>query len=146
MLGPMATDKTSSKTSGPRRGDADGEHGIADSVAGLIDELASNIPLGDTFARVVGTTERFTQAQAAAYSAVGLSSVQDIERITLRVRTMFHRIDELEDELDDAARRISALEREIADLRANAASAPAREKPSASTRKPAAAKSAAKKR
>lgn len=144
MLDPMATDKSSSKQSGTRRGESAGEQGIADSVAGLIDELASNIPLGDTFARVVGTTERFTQAQAAAYSAVGLSSVQDIERLTLRVRTMFHRIDELEDELDDAARRISALERELADLRTKAESAPAAEKPAPRKRKPAATKPATK--
>lgn len=121
-----------------RRERSDDEGGITDSVAGLIDELASNLPLGDTLARVVGTSERLTQAQAAAYSAVGLSSSQDIERLTLRVRTLFHRIDELEDELDDATRRISALERELEKVH-DATAAPAAKAP-ARPRKPAAKK------
>ncbi len=120
----MTEPKSSSKPGGSSRGrpparhDAGGsDRSLAEGVAGLIDEVASNLPLGDTLARVVGTSERLTQAQAAAYSAVGLSSTQDIERLTLRVRTMFHRIDELEDELDDATRRMARLERELEQLR-----------------------------
>lgn len=126
----MTEPKSSSKPGGSSRGrpparrDVGGsDRSLAEGVAGLIDEVASNLPLGDTLARVVGTSERLTQAQAAAYSAVGLSSTQDIERLTLRVRTMFHRIDELEDELDDATRRMARLERELEQLR-DAASTP----------------------
>jgi predicted RNase H-like nuclease (RuvC/YqgF family) len=130
-----------------RRAERGGEgRSLADGVASLIDEIASNLPLGDTFARVVGTSERLTQAQAAAYSAVGISSVQDIDRLTLRVRTLFHRIDELEDELDDATRRIASLERELEDAREDVREAVAQAKAAAESAKSAAtvAKPAAK--
>lgn len=148
----MAESKQSNSQRGSSRGGSttrrdaeDSDRSFAEGVAGLIDEVASNLPLGDTLARVVGTSERFTQAQAAAYSAVGISSTQDIERLTLRVRTMFHRIDELEDELDDATRRVAQLERELQQLRDESsrpqpatAAKPAKSAPK--PRKPAAAK------
>ncbi|MBJ7347580.1 MAG: hypothetical protein JHC87_03290 [Thermoleophilaceae bacterium] len=87
-----------------------GRDRAAEGLGGLIDELASNLPLGDALSKIVGSSERMTKAQQAAYSAVGLSSVSEVERLTLRVRSMFHRIDELEDEMDRMDRRIRSLE------------------------------------
>lgn len=87
------------------------DRGFAEGFGGLIDDLTSNLPMGDTLARLVGTTERVTKAQQAAYSALGLPSAQDLERLTLRIRSLFHRVDEMEDDLDALERRLSALER-----------------------------------
>lgn len=118
-----------------------GRDRAAEGLGGLIDELASNLPLGDALSKIVGSSERMTKAQQAAYSAVGLSSVSEVERLTLRVRSMFHRIDELEDEMDSMDRRIRSLEAAAAAKPAPAAAAPkkprAAKPKTASTRKPA---------
>jgi ubiquinone biosynthesis protein UbiJ len=115
-------------TSPSRRDDAPDE-----GIGGIVDDIASSWIVGDALTRLVDTGEKVVRAQQSAFSALGLPSGSQFESLTLRVRTLFHRIEELEDDLDRLERRVASLE--------SAASA----KPKSSARKPAARKPAAKK-
>lgn len=94
----------------PRRESDDRAAKPAESVGGIVDEIASNRLFGDALTRIVDAGERVMHAQQSAMSALGLPSGSQFESLTLRVRTVFHRIEELEDDLDRLERRITSLE------------------------------------
>jgi hypothetical protein len=118
----------SDSTSPSRRNERETDEGIG----GIVDEIASSWIVGDALTRLVDTGEKVVRAQQSAFSALGLPSGSQFESLTLRVRTLFHRIEELEDDLDRLERRVASLE--------SAATAP----PKARAKKPAARKPAAK--
>jgi hypothetical protein len=124
----------SDSTSPSRRENDSADEGIG----GIVDEIASSWIVGDALTRLVDTGERVVRAQQSAFSALGLPSGSQFESLTLRVRTLFHRIEELEDDLDRMERRIASLET------AAAATPKAKPRSSASAKKPAARKPAAK--
>lgn len=82
----------------------------AEGIGGLVDELASSWLVGDALTRIVDAGEKAFRAQQSALSALGLPSGSQFESLTLRVRTLFHRLEELEDEIDRLSARIAALE------------------------------------
>lgn len=82
----------------------------SEGIGGIVDELASSWIVGDALTRIVDAGEKAFRAQQTAISALGLPSGSEFESLTLRVRTIFHRLEELEDELDRLSARISALE------------------------------------
>jgi ubiquinone biosynthesis protein UbiJ len=82
-----------------------------EGIGGIVDELASSWLIGDALTRVVDAGERAFRAQQTALSALGLPSGSQFESLTLRVRTIFHRIEELEDEIDRISARVAALEK-----------------------------------
>ena len=82
----------------------------SEGIGGIVDELASSWLVGDALTRIVETGEKAFRAQQTALSALGLPSGSQFESLTLRVRTIFHRIEELEDELDRVSARLAALE------------------------------------
>lgn len=86
------------------------ENDESEGIGGIVDELASSWLVGDALTRIVETGEKAFRAQQTALSALGLPSGSQFESLTLRVRTIFHRIEELEDELDRVSARVSALE------------------------------------
>jgi hypothetical protein len=86
------------------------ENEASEGIGGIVDELASSWLVGDALTRIVETGEKAFRAQQTALSALGLPSGSQFESLTLRVRTIFHRIEELEDELDRVSARVSALE------------------------------------
>ncbi|MBJ7354799.1 MAG: hypothetical protein JHC98_08245 [Thermoleophilaceae bacterium] len=86
------------------------ENDESEGIGGIVDELASSWLVGDALTRIVETGEKAFRAQQTALSALGLPSGSQFESLTLRVRTIFHRIEELEDELDRMSARLSALE------------------------------------
>lgn len=88
--------------------------GIGEGVGGIVDELAGSWFIGDALSRIVDAGERVMHAQQSAISALGLPSGSQFESLTLRVRTLFHRIEELEDDLDRLERRLAALESKAA--------------------------------
>lgn len=110
--------------------DRDIQH--SEGIGGIVDEVASSRLVGDALNRIVDAGERVINAQQSALSALGLPSGSQFESLVLRVRTLFHRIEELEDDLDRLDQRIAKLEA--------AAAKPATRKPA--TRKPAAKKPA----
>ncbi len=82
----------------------------SEGIGGIVDELASSWLVGDALTRIVDAGEKAFRAQQSALSALGLPSGSQFESLTLRVRTIFHRLEELEDELDRLSARIAALE------------------------------------
>lgn len=103
----------------------------SEGIGGIVDELASSWLVGDALTRIVDAGEKAFRAQQTALSALGLPSGSQFESLTLRVRTIFHRIEELEDELDRISSRVAALE-----AKSKAAAKPA------SARKPASKRTA----
>lgn len=85
-----------------------------EGLGGVVDELASTPLIGDALTRLVDVGERAFRAQQGALSALGLPSGSQFESLTLRVRTIFHRIEELEDELDRVVERVAVLEQRLA--------------------------------
>lgn len=81
-----------------------------EGIGGIVDELASSRLVGDALTRVVDVGERVIHAQQSALSALGLPSGSQFESLTLRVRTLFHRVEELEDEIDRLSARVEKLE------------------------------------
>lgn len=81
-----------------------------EGIGGIVDEVASSRIVGDALNRIVDAGESVMRAQQSAFSALGLPSGSQFESLTLRVRTLFHRIEELEDDLDRLDQRISKLE------------------------------------
>lgn len=120
------------------RDDRDREGGIGEGVGGLVDELAGSWFFGDALTRIVDAGERVMHAQQNAISALGLPSGSQFESLTLRVRTLFHRIEELEDDLDRLDRRLSSLESAARDGKAAEQPEPAQPKsaPRSAKKKP----------
>lgn len=87
-----------------------GDDRANEGIGGIVDEVASSRIVGDALNRIVDAGESVMRAQQSAFSALGLPSGSQFESLTLRVRTLFHRIEELEDELDRLDQRISKLE------------------------------------
>lgn len=119
-----------------KRTKRDDEGGLGDGVGGFVDEIAGSWLFGDALSRIVETGERVMHAQQSAISALGLPSGSQFESLTLRVRTLFHRIEEFEDDLDRLERRVAALESKAArgDEPARAAAMP-KTKPAARAKK-----------
>lgn len=122
-------DKNTERGPRPKRDD---EGGLGDGVGGIVDELAGSWFFGDALTRIVETGERVMHAQQSAISALGLPSGSQFESLTLRVRTLFHRIEELEDDLDRLERRVAGLESDAA--RAKSSSPAAKSKPASTAR------------
>lgn len=81
-----------------------------EGIGGLVDELASSWIVGDALTRIVDAGEKAFRAQQTALGALGLPSGSQFESLTLRVRTIFHRLEELEDEIDRLSSRVAKLE------------------------------------
>lgn len=85
----------------------------SEGIGGIVDELASSWLVGDALTRIVDAGEKVVRAQQTTLSALGLPSGSQFESLTLRVRTIFHRIEELEDEIDRLGSRLAALEKKL---------------------------------
>lgn len=103
----------------------------ADGLGGIVDELASSRLVGEALTMVVDAGEKAIRAQQTALSALGLPSASQFENLTLRLRTIFHRLEELEDEIDRLGDRVSALEADRQSKPAPRAKNPRAEKPRA---------------
>jgi ubiquinone biosynthesis protein UbiJ len=112
---------------------------LDEGIGGIVDEIASSWIVGDALTRLVDTGEKVVRAQQSALSALGLPSGSQFESLTLRVRTLFHRIEELEDDIDRLDARVAKLE-SAAKPAARPAAAPRR----ATTKKSSAKKPASK--
>ncbi len=106
-------DKNRAKPKPKRDRDRNAEPG--EGLGGVVDEITSSWIFGDALSRLVDAGERVMHAQQSAFSAIGLPSGSQFESLTLRVRTLFHRIEELEDDLDRIERRMTNLESRVAD-------------------------------
>lgn len=111
MIGPSMAKDDQDKRSKSEAGRGDKPAAVSEAFGGVVDEITSNWFFGDALSRIVDAGERVMHAQQSAISALGLPSGSQFESLTLRVRTLFHRIEELEDDIDRIERRVAALER-----------------------------------
>ena len=86
------------------------EQAIGEFAQALLD---SNV-LENAVAAAFGAREKALEAQQAAMSALNLPSASDVERLERRLRSLSQRLEEVEDQVDRAAREIGDLRRKIA--------------------------------
>jgi chromosome segregation ATPase len=84
-----------------------GEEALSDLAEALLD----NPLFGQAITRAVGAGERAAQAQRSAMGALNIPSASDVERLEQRLRSVSHRLEALEDRLDDALDELAALRR-----------------------------------
>jgi glycosyltransferase A (GT-A) superfamily protein (DUF2064 family) len=85
------------------------EQAIGELAQALLD---SNV-LENAVAAAFGAREKALEAQQAAMSALNLPSAGDVERLERRVRSLSQRLEEVEDQVDRAARDVSEIRRQI---------------------------------
>jgi TolA-binding protein len=76
--------------------------------------LIENPTLHNAISAAFGAREKAIEAQQAAMSALNLSSATDVERVERRLRSLSQRLEEVEEQLDDANRELAALRRRAA--------------------------------
>lgn len=84
-----------------------------EAIADLANALLDNPVLNNALSAALGAGERAAQAQKAAMGAVGLPSADDLARLERRVRSFSERLEEVEDQLDELTRDVSALRRKL---------------------------------
>jgi chromosome segregation ATPase len=93
----------------------DGLRARAEQALGeLAQALIDNPTLHDAVTAALGAREKALEAQQAAMSALNLPSATDVERLERRLRSFSQRLEEVEEQLDDANREIGTLRRQLA--------------------------------
>ncbi len=81
------------------------------AIGELAQALIDNPTLHNAIAAAFGAREKALEAQQAAMGALNLSSATDLERLERRLRSFSQRLEEVEEQIDDLSREISALRR-----------------------------------
>lgn len=90
---------------------ARGEQALGEFAQALFD----NPMFGNALSAASEARGRALEAQRAAMEALNLPSAGDVERLQRRLRSLSDRLEENEEQLDDALREIGSLRRELAD-------------------------------
>lgn len=86
------------------------EQAIGELAQALLDSQVLESALHAAF----GAREKAVEAQQAAMAALNLPSASDVERLERRIRSLSRRLEEVEDQLDEATRELAALRRRSA--------------------------------
>jgi glycosyltransferase A (GT-A) superfamily protein (DUF2064 family) len=70
--------------------------------------------LENALAAAFGAREKASEAQQAAMAALNLPSAGDVERLERRLRSFSQRLEDVEDQIDRAAREVSQVRRDLA--------------------------------
>jgi chromosome segregation ATPase len=89
---------------------AAGEEALGD----LAQVLLENPLLNQALTTALGAGERAIAAQRSAISALNLSSASDVERLERRLRSLFERLEGLEDRIDEVADDVAVLRANLA--------------------------------
>ena len=81
------------------------------AIGELAQALIDNPTLHNAISAAFGAREKAIEAQQAAMSALNLSSATDLERLERRLRSFSQRLEEVEEQIDDLSREVSALRR-----------------------------------
>jgi chromosome segregation ATPase len=84
------------------------------AIGELAQALIDNPTLHNAISAAFGAREKAIEAQQAAMGALNLSSATDLERLERRLRSFSMRLEEVEEQIDDLSREISALRRQQA--------------------------------
>jgi TolA-binding protein len=103
------------------REDQDGLRARSEQAIGeLAQTLIESPTVHNAIAAAFGAREKAIEAQHAAMSALNLPSASDVERLERRLRSFSQRLEDVEEQLDEANRELSSLRRRLAAQRAEA--------------------------
>ena len=88
---------------------ARGEQAVGDLAQALLDNPMFSGALSAAF----GARERAIEAQQAAMGALNLPSASEVERLERRLRSLSHRLEAVEEQIDEVARDIGAIRRRL---------------------------------
>ena len=112
----MNYDKTGQDSEEPIRPDQDGLRARSEQAIGeLAQALIESPTVHNAIAAAFGAREKAIEAQQAAMSALNLPSAGEVERIERRLRSFSQRLEEVEEQLDEATREIGTLRRRLAE-------------------------------
>jgi glycosyltransferase A (GT-A) superfamily protein (DUF2064 family) len=83
------------------------EQAIGEFAQAMLDSQV----LENALAAAFGAREKAVEAQHAAMSALNLPSAGDVERLERRLRSLSHRLEEVEDQVDRVARDLGEIRR-----------------------------------
>ncbi len=83
-------------------------------MADLANALLENPVFSQALGTALGMGEKAAQAQKRAMDAVGLPSAEEMGRLERRIRSLSDRLESLEDQLDQVARDVGVLRRQLA--------------------------------
>lgn len=86
------------------------EQAIGEFAQAMLDSQV----LENALAAAFGAREKAVEAQHAAMSALNLPSAGDVERLERRLRSLSHRLEEVEDQVDRVARDLGDIRRGLA--------------------------------
>ena len=86
------------------------EQAIGEIAQALID----NPTLHNAISAAFGAREKAIEAQQAARNALNLSSATDLERLERRLRSFSQRLEDVEEQIDQIGRDLSAIRRQTA--------------------------------
>jgi hypothetical protein len=90
---------------------ARGEEAIGELAQALLDNPIFNQAL----ATALGAGERAVAAQRGAITALNLASTSDLERVEQRLRSLSHRLETIEDTVDQMTSDLAAMRRRLAE-------------------------------
>jgi septal ring factor EnvC (AmiA/AmiB activator) len=94
------------------------EEGLRSRSSDAVNDLASALLDNPLFNQALGTAlgmgEKAAQAQRRAMDAVGLPSADELSRLERRIRSLSDRLETVEDQLDQVARDVGVLRRQLA--------------------------------
>src|SRR6185312_5960228 len=97
------------------RGDQDGIRARSEQAIGeLAQALIESPTVHNAIAAAFGAREKAMEAQQAALSALNLPSASEVERLERRLRSFSQRLEDVEEQLDEANREIGSLRRQLA--------------------------------
>ena len=112
----MNDDKSSQDSDEALRGDQDGIRARSEQAIGeLAQALIESPTVHNAIAAAFGAREKVIEAQHAAMSALDLPTASDVERLERRLRAFSLRLEEVEEQLDEANREIGTLRRRLAE-------------------------------
>lgn len=86
------------------------EQAIGEFAQAMLDSQV----LENALAAAFGAREKAVEAQHAAMSALNLPSAGDVERLERRLRSLSHRLEEVEDQVDRVSRDLGDIRRQLA--------------------------------
>src|SRR6185295_7538658 len=84
------------------------------AIGELAQALLDSQVLENAVAAAFGAREKAVEAQHAAMAALDLPSAGDVERLERRLRSLSQRLEEVEDQVDRAARDLGDIRRTLA--------------------------------
>jgi chromosome segregation ATPase len=86
---------------------ARGEEALGDLAQALMD----NPLFSQALSTALGAGERAAQAQRSAMGALNIPAASDLERLERRLRGLSHRVESIEDRLDELGDELAAIRR-----------------------------------